>query len=38
MLAIKLAKIIEDKQEEMNEFVMKKQAEIQELSKQLKEI
>ena len=35
---IKLAKMIEDKQEEIDEFTMKKQSEIQELLKQLKEI
>ena len=36
--AIKLAKMIEDKQEEIDEFTMKKQTEIQELLNQLKNL
>lgn len=36
--AIKLAKMIEDKQEEIDEFKMKKQTEIQELLNQLKNL
>lgn len=34
--AVKLAKMIEDKQEEIDEFTMKKQTEIQDLINQLK--
>lgn len=36
--AIKLAKMIEDKQDEIDEFTIKKQAEIQELLNQLKSL
>lgn len=36
--AIKLAKMIEDKQEEIYEFTLKKQTEIQELLNQLKNL
>jgi hypothetical protein len=36
--AIKLAKLIEDKQEEIDEFTRTKQAEIQDLLNQLKKI
>lgn len=36
--AIKLAKMIEDKQEEIDEFTIKKQIEIQELLNQLKNL
>ena len=36
--AIKLAKMIEEKQEEIDEFTMKKQAEIQGLINQLKSL
>ena len=36
--AIKLAKMIEAKQEEIDEFTMKKQTEIQELLNQLKNL
>ena len=36
--AIKLAEMIEDKQEEIDDFTMKKQAEIQELLNQLKSL
>ena len=36
--AIKLAKMIEDKQEEIDEFTTKKQTEIQELLNQLKNL
>lgn len=36
--AIKLAKMIEDKQEEIDEFTIKKQTEIQELLNQLKNL
>ena len=36
--AIKLAKMIEDKQDEIDEFTIKKQAEIQELLNQLKNL
>ena len=36
--AIKIAKMIEDKQDEINEFTNKKQSEIQDLLEQLKTI
>lgn len=36
--AIRLAKMIEDKQEEIDNFTMKKQSEIQELLNQLKNL
>lgn len=36
--AIKLAKMIEDKQEEIEDFTMKKQIEIQDLINQLKNL
>ena len=36
--AVKLAKMIEDKQEEIDEFTTKKQNEIQELLNQLKSL
>lgn len=36
--AIKLAKMIEDKQDEIDEFTMKKQIEIQDLINQIKNL